>query len=432
MRTLPYRPIAALSLAVLAPCAMALGMAGSQAAASPGSTLTAQTVLTGSSLTHTFTASGAIAPTSEPLRNPDDITGLGGDIFVGFQNGVGPQGQASSTGNLDSTVVELTTGGQLVAQWDLAGKTDGVTADPETGTVIATVNEDANSSLYVITPGPGGDVQHYAYNRSLQHDGGTDAISVLDGRLYISASAPGTTGKLPAPQPRFPAVYTVTLDAEHSIAKVTPLFGDEDPAVVANAGTPQTGHHAKLALTDPDSNEIVPPDGPRFGGDFMLTSQGDQQQIFVNPRDHGLSVLNLTQSVDDTAWPDGGLGTLYATDSTNDAVVAVTGDFPGGPVVAATPCGSNSAPGTCPAPGFPANHLASLNPWTGQVTALPVGGCPSSPRVGCCSRAAGNSRFSSDLIDKHVTPAPRTVISLQLHGAPVSDAVTSETMPGGW
>jgi hypothetical protein len=382
MRTLPYRPIAALSLAVLAPCAMALGVAGSPAAASPGSALTAQTVLTGSSLTHTFTAAGAHAPTSAPLSNPDDIAGLGGDIFVGFQNGVGPQGQASSTGNLDSTVVELTTGGQLVAQWDVAGKTDGVTADPETGTVIATVNEDANSSLYVITPGPGGAVQHYAYNRPLPHNGGTDAISVLNGRLYISASAPGTTGTLPAPQPRFPAVYTVTLDAVHSIAKVTPLFGDEDPAVVANVGTPRTGHHVKLALTDPDSNEIVPSDGPRFGGDFMLTSQGDQQQIFVSPRDHALSVLNLTQSVDDTAWPDAGQGTLYATDSTNDAVVAVTGDFPGGPVVAATPCGSNSAPGTCPAPGFPANDLASLNPWTGQVTALQVGGVPFVPQGG--------------------------------------------------
>ena len=34
---------------------------------------------------------------TEPLTNPDDITLLGNDIFVGFQNGVGPQGQASRT-----------------------------------------------------------------------------------------------------------------------------------------------------------------------------------------------------------------------------------------------------------------------------------------------------------------------------------------------
>jgi hypothetical protein len=393
MRTLAHRPIPALSLAVLGPCAIALGVAGSPAAASPGGAqgqdgshggaLTARAVLTGSSLTHTFTAMGASTVTSEPLSNPDDITRLGRDIFVGFQNGVGPQGQASPSGNLDSTVVEMTTAGEPVAQWDIAGKTDGLTADPDTRTVIATVNEDANSSLYVITPGPGGGVQHYAYNEPLPHNGGTDAISVLNGRLYISASAPGTTGTLPAPQPSFPAVYTVTLDALHSIANVAPLFYDEDSAVVANVGTPQSGRSVKLGLTDPDSNEIVPSDGPRFAGDFMLTSQGDQQQIFVSPWTHRLSVLNLAQSVDDTAWPDNGHAVLYATDSTNDAVVAVTGDFPGGPVVAATPCGANTAPATCPAPpAFPANYLASLNPWTGQVAALRVGGVPFVPQGG--------------------------------------------------
>ena len=63
---------------------------------------------------------------------------------------------------------------------------------------------------------------------------------------------------------------------------MTPLFYDEDPAVVANVGHPRPARPCKLALTDPDSNEVVPPDAPRFGGDFMLTSQGDQQQIFVD------------------------------------------------------------------------------------------------------------------------------------------------------
>ena len=80
---------------------------------------------------------------------------------------------------------------------------------------------------------------------------------------------------------------------------------------------------------------------------------------------------------------DGGHGVLYATDSTNDTVDAVTGDFPDGPVAAATPCGANSAPATCPAPPtYPANYLASLNPWTGQLTALTVGGVPFVPQGG--------------------------------------------------
>jgi hypothetical protein len=270
----------------------------------------------------------------------------------------------------------------VLAQWDVAGKTDGVTADPDTRTVIATVNEDANSSLYVITPGPGGGVQNFQYNEPLSHNGGTDAISVVNGRLYVSASAPGTTGTLTAPQPTFPAAYSVTLDPAHSVADVTPLFDDEDAATVANVGT-QYGQTVHLALTDPDSNEVVPWAGPRFGGDFMLRGQGDLQQIFVSPWDHRLSVLNLSQSVDDTAWSADGHGALFATDSTNDSVDVVTGDFPDGPVVAVTPCGSNSAPATCPAPpAFPANYLGSLDPWTGQITALTVGGVALVPQGG--------------------------------------------------
>lgn len=375
---------AALTLAASPPSGASGSGQGPQEWRSGGDALSAQTILSGSSLTHTFTVAGTSTTKAEPLSDPDDITQLGRDIFVGFQNGVGPQGQASTNGNLDSTVVELTTSGHVLAQWDVAGKTDGVTADPDTHAVIATVNEDANSSLYAITPGwGGGGVQHYQYNAPLPHNGGTDAISVVNGRLYISASAPGTTGTLPAPQPTFPAVYSVTLDAAHSVATATPVFFDEDPATVANVGTPQSGQTVNLALTDPDSNEVVPWDAPRFAGDFMLTSQGDLQQIFVSPWNHKLSVLGLTQSVDDTVWPDGGRGALYATDSTNDAIDVVTGDFPSGPVVAATPCGSNSAPATCPAPPtFPANFLGSLNPWTGQITSLTVGGVPLVPQGG--------------------------------------------------
>jgi hypothetical protein len=388
--------IAALVPAILVPLlAVALVPAATLAsAASPGADgqgwggqqgpLTAKTILSGDSLTHTFTAAGTTTMSSEPLSDPDDITRLGSNIFVGFQNGVGPQGQASPSGDLDSTIVEMTPAGQAVGQWDIAGKADGVTADPGAHFVIATVNEDANSSLYTITPGPGGGVvQHYAYSESLPHNGGTDAISIWDGRILVSASAPGTTGTLSAPQPTFPAVYSVTLDPSDSIAAVTSLFNDEDPAVVANVWTSQWWHNVKLALTDPDSNEVVPWGAPRFAGDFMLTSQGDMQQIFVSPWEHKLLVLNLTQSVDDTAWPGGSHGTLFATDSTYDTVDAITGDLPDGPVVAATPCGADSAPAACPAPPkYPANYLAALNAWTGQVTGLAVGGVPFVPQGG--------------------------------------------------
>lgn len=401
------RSIGALAAATTTVLGIALLPAGAASAAPQGGLtppwtsqgLTATAILSGASLQHTYTVSGSDTTATEPLSDPDDITQLDGVIFSGFQNGVGPQGQPSADGNTDSTVVAFSRSGHALAQWDVAGKTDGVTADPAIGGVIATVNEDANSSLYTITPGPGGVgvVQHYAYSEPLPHDGGTDAISILGGQILISASAPGTTGSLPAPQPTFPAVYSVTLDPATSIANVTPYFFDEDPATVANVGA-QQGQQVNLALTDPDSNEIVPRDAPRFGGDFMLTSQGDQEQIFVNSRGrHGqsLSVLSLSQSVDDTQWADSA-GVLYATDSTNDAIDAITGDFPQGPIVAATPCGANSAPATCPGPGYPANYLASLNPWTGTVTQLTVAGATFVPQGGLLFMPFSNGRHGGD------------------------------------
>ena len=143
-------------------------------------------ILSGSSLQHTFTpvtttssvATSAVTAT-EPLANPDDITRLGDELFVGFQNGVGPQGEPSTDGNTDSTIVGFSQSGHVLGQWDITGKADGVTADPSLGAVIATVNEDNNSSLYVIDPdaSPATAVTHYQYNEALPHGGGTDAIS---------------------------------------------------------------------------------------------------------------------------------------------------------------------------------------------------------------------------------------------------------------
>ncbi|MFZ0383741.1 MAG: hypothetical protein WCD11_22095 [Solirubrobacteraceae bacterium] len=313
----------------------------------------------------------------ETISAPDDITYLDGHIFVGFQNGVGPQGQPSTTGNTSSTIVEFNRRGDEVNQWDVVGKCDGLTADPDTHRVIATVNEDANSSLYLIDPRGAGSVVHYSYNEPLPSDGGTDAIEIYHGMILISASAPGTTGAA-APQPNYPAVYRVVLDSATDVATVHALFYDEDSATVANRDSAQFGQTVSLALTDPDSNEDVPFYARRFAGDFMLTSQGDKQQIFVHdagtPRQR-LSVLNLSDSVDDTAWPSDRHGAIFTADNSNDTVNEVRGPFePGEVFVADTPCDANDAPSTCPAPGFPPNFLGQLNPDTGVITPLDVQG----------------------------------------------------------
>ena len=138
------------------------------------------------------------------------------------------------------------------------GKSDGITADPVLGKVVATVNEDAHSSLYAITV-PTGSLEHYAYNEPLPSKGGTDAISIYHGEILISASAPGTTGKA-APQAAYPAVYVATLNPGTAVATVRPLYYDESEALTVNG--PDAGKFVHLALTDPDSNEVVPWSSP--------------------------------------------------------------------------------------------------------------------------------------------------------------------------
>ena len=185
----------------------------------PSKTLSVKQIAFGETLKHTFKPNGTGAATSGRLTQPDDIVALGGHIYVGFQNAVGSQGEVAPSGNLDSTLVEFTPTGSVVKQWDMTGKIDGMGADSATGRVFVSVNEDSKSSLYVVS---GGTVTHYTYTQSpLPHKGGTDAISVYKGKILISASAPGTSGKAPA---NAPAVYVVTLNSGAKTAAVAPFF----------------------------------------------------------------------------------------------------------------------------------------------------------------------------------------------------------------
>jgi hypothetical protein len=354
--------------------------AGAMPASAGTHKLTVRQIAFGAKLHHKFHPGGTGALMTESLAGPDDITLLGFHLFVGFQNGVGAQGEPSKDGNLDSTVVEFTLSGKDVRQWDVKGKVDGLTADPLLGKVIATVNEDAKSSLYTIPAGPGG-VTHYTYNKPLPHKGGTDAISVFHGQILITASAPGTTGA-PPPQASYPAVYLVTLNPKTKVATVHAVYSDEAMAKAVNG--PHAGKEVKLALTDPDSSEVVPPQSPGFRGEFMLNSQGDQELIFdhVTASLHqSLSVLSLPTSVDDTAWATTRFGVLYATDSHANTLDIVFGRISAGTVyTAVTPCNANSAPATCPAPGFPPNFLGTVNLKTGALTKVALTGAALQPK----------------------------------------------------
>ena len=94
--------------------------------------------LNGAKLRHTFVPAGSTKRRSGPLANPDDITVPGHDIYTAFQNGIGPQGQASTDGSTYSAVVEITVAGRVIRQWDIKCKCDGITADTGRHLLIAT------------------------------------------------------------------------------------------------------------------------------------------------------------------------------------------------------------------------------------------------------------------------------------------------------
>lgn len=305
-----------------------------------------------------FTAS-VFATGGTTLSAVDDITSMEGSIFVSWQNGVGPKGEPAGNGNTQSTIAQYSSSGRLINTWQLTGRCDGLTADSEHDRIIATINEDGNSSLAVIKPDApkASQLVHYTYSPNPPpHGGGTDAPSIYRGQIFISASNPSDATQ--------PAVYRATLSG--TTATLASVFTDNSSAIVANTNDPMHGKSVALALSDPDSNFVVPHSSPRFGGDFVLDSQGDQQQVYVRNAGRAgqqLSVLNLSQSVDDTVWATSSSGTLYATDG-HSTVYAIRGHFSKGTAFSAvTPGNANNAP---PNPG--PNYLATLNLNTGVLT----------------------------------------------------------------
>ena len=230
--------------------------------------------------------------------------------------------------------VEFDRSGRRLQQWNLTGRCDGLTADPANARLIATVNEDGNSSLYTVSPslpGPSA-IRHYTYS-SLGHGGGTDSVTITGGQIFIAASAPmaGNGGAFTKP-----ALYRVTLSGTTATTSVVL----SDNSVAKNA---VTGASAPLNLSDPDSSTIVPTSAPRFAGSLDLDSQGDAQQIFMhNPGVAGQSVtvLPVGTQINDTAFATATRGVLYITDNGNNSLDAVSGTFKPGTAFVAAPSDS--------------------------------------------------------------------------------------------
>jgi hypothetical protein len=346
-------------------------------------TLGAAAICLGTSVAVASAASNPAIPTvhlhlfaaaPQGASKPDDITKLGDDIFVAYQNNAGADG--TPAGSFSTVVGFDVKTAKAVKTYTIPGRVDGMAADVKHHRIFASVNEDLNSSLVVITPGEDEHaVVHYTYSPDPAEtgsdgiNGGTDSISIAtDGSVYVSHSNPDLS--LPAPN-NTAAVYRINLDGDQ--ANLTRVFGVNDNAKVINpaAGAPTT---AALGLTDPDSNRFLP--GPA-GGTLVQVSQADSKIVFasdlhaVHP---DLTQLNLTNAAiptsgDATTTPQiddiekvTGNGTLFVVDQKAGDIYTI--DTAG--IAAGTLFVSQPAPSSGDLPNDPA--LGVLNPTTGVVT----------------------------------------------------------------
>ncbi|MBR7829306.1 hypothetical protein KDK95_23565 [Actinospica sp. MGRD01-02] len=349
------------TLAALAAVAgtAAITLAGCSSSTTAGSS--SSTATSTPTATTALTVRTVFSGKTQGWTQPDDLAAVGSHLFVAFQNGVDSKGGTAGK-PLNSTLVEFELNGTIDHSWPITGKIDGLGADSANSRVVATVNEDGNSSLYTI--GLDGTVKHYTYSQNpLPHGGGTDSVVAEGGALYISASAPsGSTG---------PAVFKVTLSGSTAqIASPAP-FNINSAATAIGSGKQTT-----LALTDPDSSTMVPGSVPVVGGEFMLNSQGDDQLIFDKLGQSGApQVLSIKQSVDDVAFPTATGGTLLSADAKTDSVDAITGTFTANAAyTAVTPGNANNAPANA-AP----NYFGTIDLATGDVTAVKTQGVKLTP-----------------------------------------------------
>ncbi|MET8956447.1 hypothetical protein [Streptomyces sp. NPDC004533] len=316
--------------------------------------------------------------------HPDDLTRLGNVVYVAYQNNAGADG--TPAGSKSDIVGFDVKSGKVLRHWTLPGRVDGLTADPRHHRLLATVNEDLNSSLYTITvTRTSGTVKHYHYSPSPAQtgsdgtNGGTDALSVTaNGAVYVAHSNPDTS--LPGVN-NTAATYTLKLSG--STAKLTRLYGVNDTATVINPakGAPAK---AKLGLTDPDSNRWIP---GRDGGTLIQDAQADSKLVYASDLDakhptvRQLNLVNAKTPAKGAATPQlddiervSGDGTLFVVDSAAGKIYRADtkGGRPG------TLFASQPAPKDGDLPNDPA--LAVVDQRTGVVTHLNVNVTLQSPK----------------------------------------------------
>ena len=228
---------------------------------------------------------------------PDSIALLNGHIFIGYGNGVAPDGSDGKS----STIVEYKKNGDVVATYSVVGHNDGLRVNPRTKHLWAMQNEDANPNLVIIDPIKGTQTV-YTFGPT-PHGGGYDDIAFRGNDVFLSASNPSNN-------PNFaPAVVRATISG--SVVNVSEALNASALATDIPTDTPLT-----LNLQDPDSmifNQF---------GDLVLDSQADAELIVVHHLGFtdqsvfhlGLTLNGTAAQVDDTILATSAHGTVLVSD----------------------------------------------------------------------------------------------------------------------
>lgn len=334
---------------------------------------------------------------SHATFGPDDITSLNGTVVTAFQNGIGPKGEAGPHKVLNSTVVQYRHSGKVANRWSVPGKVDGIAGDGNR--IIATVNEDGNSSLDIIKPGAPKKFQvtQYAYkpapdssgSNAVHTGGGSDSIQIVRGQILVTASAPSHsartatfrvtlsqfTQRKQTKTTRNGKTKTTTTKIVTHVASLSSTFLDS-----AHATDALSDGRVTLHLTDPDSNAFVPLNSPDdlYAGDYVLSSQADHQLVFAAGIGTGHTTLTrlplqfvnpITQAgssagIDDVRWASSVNPTLYVVDSKANKIYKITGPFSPGDAIASLDSIGSSSNGTM---------LVTLNDASGDLDPFVTG-----------------------------------------------------------
>src|SRR3984957_9623296 len=199
-----------------------------------GALLTTMTVAAQVTPSATYTVSTFATGVAGVYSAPDSIALLDGHIFIGYGNGIAPDGSDGKS----STIVEYKMNGDVVTTYSVVGHNDGLRVNPRPKKLWALQNEDGNPNLVIINP-TSGKRTVYTFGPT-PHGGGYDDIAFRGNDVFLSASNP-------ANNPNFaPAVVKATIHG--SVVNVSEALNASAVATNIPTDTPVT-----LNLQDQDS-----------------------------------------------------------------------------------------------------------------------------------------------------------------------------------